>query len=318
MAHEKKCPVCDKTFWGNINKVFCTDSCRKYNKRNPHLSSLPNTNSPILNSSTPLKGGQGRTKAGGIGEYIIKKGVDALAHRLKYGSNSGDNKAISDSDNASPLVMQSLTTSKLISDFRINQNLINLPEEWYNILGELTTPFKMLIWGEPGQGKSTYSLKLASEIARIIKVVFISGEENMNGKTFNEKVRRCVNDERLSSIQVLNRLPNIDEWNNLIFPNGIPDQKYDCVFYDSISVLKITPMYPALVEKKSKLKIFNSSMSHIFISHAQKDGKSYKGESGWGHEVDIIIQIKNGVAIIEKNRFATDIVGQIGATYKIF
>jgi hypothetical protein len=77
-------------------------------------------------------------------------------------------------------------------------------------------------------------------------------------------------------------------------------------------------MYPALVEKKSKLKIFNSSMSHIFISHAQKDGKSYKGESGWGHEVDIIIQIKNGVAIIEKNRFATDKVGQIGATFKIF
>ena len=38
MAHEKKCPVCDKTFWGNINKIFCGDSCRKYEKRNPNLS----------------------------------------------------------------------------------------------------------------------------------------------------------------------------------------------------------------------------------------------------------------------------------------
>lgn len=318
MAHEKKCPVCDKTFWGNINKVFCGDSCRKYNKRNPHLSSITPSSSPILNVSTPLKGGQGRTNAGGIGEYIIKKGVDALAHRLKYGSNSTENKAISGSDNTSPLVSQSLATSKILSEIRKDQNLIPLPEEWYNLLGELTTPFKILIWGEAGQGKSTCSLQLASEIAKTKMVVFVSGEETMNGKTFNEKVKRSVSEEKLTRIQVVNRLPNIEEWNNLISPNGMPDQKYDCVFYDSISVLKITPMYPALVEKQSKLKIFNSNMSHVFISHAQKDGKSYKGESGWGHEVDIIIQIKNGLAIIEKNRFATDKVGQIGATYKIF
>ncbi len=318
MAHEKKCPVCDKTFWGNINKVFCGDSCRKYNKRNPHLNSLPTESSLISNSLTPLKGGQGRTNAGGIGNYALKKGIDVIAHKLMHGFDQTTKTSNSSIDNASPLIAQSLTISKIISENLKDINLINLSDDWQNLLGELTTPFKLLIWGEAGQGKSTFCLKLASEIASTKKVVFISGEENINGKPFNEKVKRCVNVERLSSIQVLNRLPNINEWCNLISPNGIPEQKYDCVFYDSISVLKISPMYPAEVAKQSKLNMFSSNMSHIFISHAQKDGKSYKGESGWGHEVDVIIQLKNGVAIIEKNRFATEKAGQIGATYKIF
>jgi hypothetical protein len=321
MAHKKICPVCLEDFWGNLNKIFCGDSCRKFAKRNPGItkSGAPMaSNLQIAGTPVPPSSGKGRTITSGIGNYALKKGIDVLAHKLMHGSDLALKSNLPSNNDDTPLKVQSLLLSGSLSALAISQNLIQLPENWFNLLGELTSPFKILVWGEAGQGKSTFCLQLASVLAESKSVVFISGEEKPSGKTFNEKVKRCVAFNRQLKIQVVDRLPSIKQWDALITPNGALLPSYHCVFYDSISVLGISPMYPSELEKQSKAKVFNRILSHIFITHSQKDGKSYKGDSGWGHEVDIIIQIKNGEAIIEKNRFATSTTGQIGATYKIF
>lgn len=321
MAHKKTCPVCLEEFWGNINKIFCGDGCRKYEKRNPGLtkSGAPiDSNLPVSGTQVPPLSGKGRTNTGGIGYYLLKKGADVLAHKLMHGTDIPIKSGLQSNNDDTPLKVQSLLMSGSLSAMAISQNLIKLPENWFNLLGELTSPFKMLVWGEPGQGKSTFCLQLASILAELKSVVFISGEEKPSGKTFNEKVKRCVAFDRQWKIQVVDRLPSVKQWDALITPNGLLLPVYHYVFYDSISVLGISPMYPGELEKQSRVKVFNSILSHIFITHSQKEGKTYKGDSGWGHEVDIIIHIKNGEAIIEKNRFATANTGQIGATYKIF
>ncbi|MDP1727203.1 MAG: hypothetical protein Q8M15_10510 [Bacteroidota bacterium] len=321
MAHKKTCPVCLEEFWGNLNKIFCGDSCRKYEKRNPGLTKSGASiasNLPIAGTPVPPLSGKGRTNTGSIGSYIIKKGIDVVAHKLMHGTDLSIKSVLQSTNDDAPLKVQNLMMSASLSAKEIGVNLIKLPELWFKLLGELTSPFKMLVWGEPGQGKSTFCLQLASLLAELKKVIFISGEEKPSGKTFNEKVIRCVAFDRQWKIQVVDRLPSVKQWDTLITPNGALLPVYHCVFYDSISVLGISPMYPAELEKQSRAKVFNSILSHIFITHSQKDGKTYKGDSGWGHEVDIIIQIKNGEAIIEKNRFATFNAGQIGATFKIF
>ncbi len=321
MAHKKTCPVCLEEFWGNLNKIFCGDGCRKYAKRHPGFTksgapmayNLPVAGTPV----TPLSG-KGRTNTGGIGNYALKKVVDVIAHKMIHGSDLPLKSGPPSNNDDAPLKVQNLMMSGSLSASEISKNLIKLPEKWFNLLGELTSPFKMLVWGEAGQGKSTFCLQLASILAESKSVIFISGEEKPSGKTFNEKVKRCVQFDRQLKIQVVDRLPSVKQWDTLITPNGLLLPVYQFIFYDSISVLGISPMYPTELEKQSRVKVFNSIVSHIFITHSQKDGKSYKGDSGWGHEVDVIIQIKNGEAIIEKNRFATFNSGQIGATYKIF
>jgi len=123
----------------------------------------------------------------------------------------------------------------------------------------------------------------------------------------------------MHNIMVVRRLPNNKEWQDLFLINQQPNAcEYKNVLYDSISVLDITPNYPNNLAKKLAYSAFSAQVNHIFISHAQKDGKSYLGPSIWGHDVDIIIRVQSGQAIIEKNRFATDVSGQIGATYQIF
>ncbi len=321
MAHKNTCPVCLDEFWGNLNKIFCGDSCRKYAKRNPGLtkSGAPiASNLPVTGTPVPSLSGKGRTITGGIGNYALKKGIDVLAHKLMHGSDMSLKAGLQSNKEEAPLLTTNLFMSSALSASEIGKNLIVLPVEWFSLLGELTSPFKMLVWGEAGQGKSTFCLQLASVLAESKSVVFISGEEKPSGKTFNEKVKRCVAFDRQWKIQVVDRLPSVRQWDTLVTPNGTLLPVYHSVFYDSISVLGISPMYPGELEKQSSAKVFNSSLNHIFITHAQKDGKSYKGDSGWGHEVDIIIHIINGEAIIEKNRFATATAGQIGATYKIF
>ncbi|GAB2954993.1 hypothetical protein GCM10027048_20750 [Hymenobacter coalescens] len=93
---------------------------------------------------------------------------------------------------------------------------------------------------------------------------------------------------------------------------------YYTVVYDSITMLGLHPFYVKATAADCQLPAFNELISHIFISHAHKDGKEYRGDGSWGHEVDIIIRCREGVAEIQKNRFATAEQGRIGNTIKIY
>jgi predicted ATP-dependent serine protease len=315
MAHEKQCPVCGKMYWGNINKLYCTDGCRKYASRHPEKVAPVANQLPKQEPMGPQLSVKGRTSSGSLLNYAGKKAIDYIAERLTKGVVDGEKN---NDDQTEPLKPESLTVLKVMKMTRGGNSLIPMSNEFIPFLGKLSTPFKMLVWGMPGQGKSTFCLKLANMLSATSKLLYISAEENPDGDTFNDKVDRAVKNN-LHNIIVARRLPNNKEWQDLFLINQQPNAcEYRNVMYDSISVLDITPNYPNTLAKKLTYSAFSAQVNHIFISHAQKDGKSYLGPSIWGHDVDIIIRIQSGQAIIEKNRFATDVSGQIGATYQIF
>ena len=94
-----------------------------------------------------------------------------------------------------------------------------------------------------------------------------------------------------------------------------PFQQRTCkaVFYDSVTKLSITPFFVQAAANDYQLPRFSTHLSHIFITYAHKDGQQYRGDGSWGHEVDVVVRVEKGVAIIEKNRF-----GPVGKTLKIF
>lgn len=320
MAHEKKCPVCKNTYWGNLNKHFCSDACRKYASRNPeklHPSGEDSENPAILGTTqSPQLSAKGRTNSTNLINYAGKKLIDVVAHNFMNGKTVPSPKKESYS---APLQSNNLQQIEIISRIINTDSGLLLPEDFREFIGDLRSPFKMLVWGMPGQGKSTFCLKLSNALVANGKLIYVSAEENPTGPTYLSKVKRTIDPKSLADIMVLNRLPNSMEWKNLLLPlvnAHIPDYKH--VLYDSSSVLDINPDYPTTIAKEIEYPLFETAVNHIFISHAQKDGKTYIGPSTLGHDVDIVIKVDNGEAIIEKNRYAAESFGLIGATLKIF
>lgn len=321
MPHDKNCQNCGKPFAGNINRRFCSDACRKYYKRHGEVS-LAGVTGPINADKT----GQGRTtpRAGGssVGNYAAKKGIDVMA---KFIENSlippklpADKRAIAPPNRSvvdSPL--QAFSAYDLLNDplTELLLDKVELSQAWQAFLGEITFPFKMLVWGLPGGGKSTFCMQLANEIASQHQLLYVAAEEGLNSQTLLDKQRRVITVNSEKNCIFINRLPkNEAEWNQMLYPDG-PSLLMSCktIFYDSVTKLGITPFYVNAAANDYRLPDFAESLSHIFITHAHKDGQQYRGHGSWGHEVDIIIRVEKGVATTEKNRF-----GEVGRTLQVF
>ncbi len=316
MAHEKNCQNCGKLYTGNINRRFCSDACRKYYKRHGDTSlagvkSQPETDKSGQERTTPGSGGSS------IGNYAAKRGIDLLAKAIAN-SMDGPKSASSITPTApvnTPLQMLSAGKSLANPTHDLLLPRVNLSNDFSVFLGKVMYPFKMLVWGLPGSGKSTFCMKFANEIAVQYPLLYIAGEEALNSQTLLDKQRKTLIGQNANRCFFLDRLPqNQIEWNQVLLPAGLLKlPTCQVVFYDSITKLGITPFYVDSAAYDYRLPALAKSFSHVFITHAHKDGKQYRGDGSWGHEVDIVVRVEKGVAVTEKNRF-----GEVGQSLKIF
>jgi hypothetical protein len=157
-----------------------------------------------------------------------------------------------------------------------------------DFLGSPEYGFSALVTGIAGQGKSTFSLKLAGYLAKNLgKVLFISSEEGQR-MTMQNKIKILQIESDNLHIAECKSKKNLDE---LLFEYSTP-----FVFIDSINHLGIS------ADELEKLKERYPTRSFITIQQANKDG-SYKGNSAFGHNTDIIIEVSEGKAVTTKNRF---------------
>lgn len=316
MAHDNNCQNCGKSFSGNISRRFCTDACRKYYKRHGETS---------LSGMKPLtsadKAGQGRTmpRSGGssLGTYAAKKGLDLLAAYVENSFQAPKSSGVSSATTPTNSPLQVMKAGVSLSDptTKLLMDKVGFSEDFAAFLGLVCYPFKMLVWGLPGSGKSTFCMKLANEIATKHPMLYIAGEEALNSPTLLDKQRRTLATQNANRCVFLNRLPKSEqEWKQLVQSQGpIVVSPYKAIFYDSVTKLGITPFYVNAAANDFRLPALEKTLSHVFITHAQKDGQQYRGDGSWGHEVDIIVRVEKGVATTEKNRF-----GEVGRTLRIF
>lgn len=317
MDNQKQCVTCGKSIEGRVDRQFCSDKCRKYFKRHGEIGF-----SRIRRLRRTDLSGQSRTSTSGggnsVNNYFMKRLID-------LGQKVAENKLISDDKHPNsglkstnvPLQIQSadvysgifpmLPPPKVVLDNRFEEFLGN----------KLSYPFKMLIWGLPGSGKSTLCMQLADQISTNHKILYIAGEELLNSDTLKDKQNRSIQPQNKKNCIFINRLPNCEtEWKGLLYEKSLqntPQVKFKIVFYDSVTKLEITPFYVGAIANDCKMPFFNANFSHVFITHAHKDGQMYRGDGSWAHEVDIIIKCERGIAITEKNRF-----GETGKELKIY
>jgi predicted ATP-dependent serine protease len=146
-------------------------------------------------------------------------------------------------------------------------------------LGALPKKFKALIYGFPGSGKSTFALQFANVYPG--QVLYVSAEEG-----FSESfICKLIQWEIVSKNITVSDAQTVREIEHDITKL----HRVDLVIIDSLGMLDAVPH----IERSAQ----------VWIAHSTKDGK-YKGDSDLAHVVDMVIQCREGIANVEKNRFA--------------
>jgi endogenous inhibitor of DNA gyrase (YacG/DUF329 family) len=317
MDTQKQCVTCGKSIEGRVDRQFCSDKCRKYFKRHGEVGF-----SRIRRVKKSDLSGQSRTLTGGggssVNNYFVKRLID-LGQKVAENKLLPEEKKFNSSIKSKtiPLQIQSADTFSGIFPMLPSPKVL-LNEKFEGFLGKkISYPFKMLIWGLPGSGKSTFSMQLADQISTNHKILYVAGEELLNSDTLKDKQNRSIQPRSKKNCIFINRLPNSEtEWKTLLFEKSLqntPQVKFKTVFYDSVTKLEITPFYVDAIANDCRMPFFNANLSHVFITHAHKDGQMYRGDGSWAHEVDIIIKCEKGVALTEKNRF-----GETGKVFQIY
>lgn len=151
---------------------------------------------------------------------------------------------------------------------------IGLRGKFQELIGDPSVGFTAMVFGQPKSGKSTLMLDFAHHLAvNHGEVLYVAFEEGY-GYTLKEKITR------IGAIHP-----------RLHFSEEMPGKlgAYDFVFIDSVS--RAGMELEDMIELKNKYP----RTSFIFIFHATKDGK-FKGGNELAHEVDVIIEVENGMA----------------------
>ncbi len=151
---------------------------------------------------------------------------------------------------------------------------IGLKGKYKDLIGDPSVGFSAMVFGLPKSGKSTLCIDFAKYLAENHgKVLYVAIEEGF-GYTLKEKF------ERLGAIH-----------SNLIIAEKLPDDlsPYQFVFIDSVSKARLTS------HDLTKLRKDNPKTAFVFIFHTTKEG-NFKGQQDFAHDVDVIIEVENGVA----------------------
>ena len=155
---------------------------------------------------------------------------------------------------------------------------------WAPLLHEPAINFAMMVWGLPGQGKSTLLIKLARYLARTFGPALYVSNEEFGSRSLQSKLSNAGGS-----------VPGLD------FTKHIPDDatlaRYKFLILDSVATLKIT------LEQFMSLTERHPHLARIVVMQSTKAGQ-FRGENLWPHQVDIEVEAFGpGKARVTKNRF---------------
>lgn len=146
-----------------------------------------------------------------------------------------------------------------------------------------------LLSGEPGIGKSTLTLQIANQLAKIEKTLLISGEESVS-QISQRASRLGLNEKNLTAI---------NELNLEIILETIKQEKSSFVIIDSIQVISSMDL-PSTAGSVSQVRYCterimelakSTSTTVILIGHVTKDG-NLAGPRVLEHLVDTVIHLE--------------------------
>ncbi len=151
--------------------------------------------------------------------------------------------------------------------------------------------FNMLIWGLPGQGKSSFLLLLAHDLSQNGKVLLILREERVASGRIGARAKRlgipASSGIILSDSMTLQQLKAYLEIHPDVQFVGVDSlQKWDNVSEEEIE--QLIDSFP--------------SVSFIFVAQSNKAGKEYRGFSKLANTVDTVLSVSDSLVLASKHR----------------
>lgn len=172
----------------------------------------------------------------------------------------------------------------------MKKKLLTMTGAWYDTFGITEFYGVWFIWGNSGNGKSTFVMALCAELCKYGKVLYDSLEEGTS-LTMQNTLRRLNMIQSNGRLQILNCEP-VEELSDRLMDR----KSADFVIIDSFQYTQLT--YKGYLKLKAK----HRNKLLIFISHA--DGKNPSGRSAKSVMYDASLKIwVEGYRAFSKGRF---------------
>lgn len=154
------------------------------------------------------------------------------------------------------------------------------------IIGNPAKNFSMVVYGESGQGKSTWVIEFANYLAEHHgRVLYNSSEERISQSLKRKLLKYDSDNFAIAECQTYKALKTAVRGNGFKF-----------IVIDSVNDMNIKP------NQLAELTEMNPDKAFIFILQATKQG-TYKGNSQFVHDADVLIRLENYQPIVEKTRY---------------
>ncbi len=167
---------------------------------------------------------------------------------------------------------------------------IELSDEWVQVLGEAEKSFKMLVYGPPKAGKTTFILKLCKELAKHGKVFFDSIEQGDSKSLQSAMILTKMNEVKEGRFMLGDRY----YYKDLV--EVLRTNRAQFVVIDSLDYINLTTIqYKALIKQFPR-------KSFIIICWSKGDEPKSQYAKDLCYMVDIRTMVIDGVAHT-KSRF---------------
>lgn len=172
---------------------------------------------------------------------------------------------------------------------KMNFKSLGFDGKLYELIGDPEENFKLMLYGERGQGKSTFAVQLAEYLAsKFGRVLYNSSEEK-----FSLSLKNKI--EAIKSKEFLD-VAAYTKTEDLIKYLKETSKKPRFLIIDSINDMNIS------IEDFRDIADLDEKRAIIYIMQATKTG-NYKGQSEFAHEAHIIIKMENYTPVVEKTRY---------------
>jgi len=200
------------------------------------------------------------------------------------------------------IIITNTSSKKIITSTELKNmqfQSLNFEGKWLEFFGLPSLNFGCVIFGSPGNGKSTFAIQFADYLAlNFGKTLYISGEEGFT-KTFKDKF---VISNAGSDLLDVADVRNYDELRREVSINT-----YNFILIDSLDTMKIN------AGKMKQLRSVYKNSAIIVIAQSTKAG-DMRGSNEIIHDSDIVVNVGGGgIATTVKNRFK-----EKGTTFDIF
>lgn len=164
--------------------------------------------------------------------------------------------------------------------------------EWEEAFGQPERCGTWIIWGNSGNGKSTFVMKLAKYLCRWCTVAYDSLEES-TGLSLQNTLKRERMEEVNRRFKILDREP-MDELSDRLMKRRSPD----VVIIDSFQYSDLTYAGYKAMKEKHRNKLL------VFVSHAEGVNPEGRAAKKVAYDADVKIYVR-GFRAICKGRFVT-------------